>query len=113
MQNNAATFDWIPFYEELAPKLLSFRNNQGELLSFLGELISQGLTITSLQDKDDSGNRFPLGEIDPFTFYGVFNRRTRWDNRIRILEAIKTKFGLLAPVPTAFDGVPVLNNQRS
>ena len=92
---------------------MGFRNNQGELLSFLGELISQGLTITPLQDKDDSGNRFPLGEIDPFTFYGVFNRQTRRDNRIRILEAIKTKFGLLAPVPTAFDGVPVLNNQRS
>jgi 5-methylcytosine-specific restriction protein B len=113
MQNNSATFDWIPFYEELAPKLLSFRNNQGELLSFLEELISQGLTITPLLDRDDSGNRFPLQEIDPFTFYGVFNRQTRWDNRIRILEAIKTKFGLLAPVPTAFDAIPVLNNQRS
>ena len=59
MQNNAGTFDWIPFYEELAPKLLSFRNNQRDLLSFLEELISQSLTITPLRDKDDADNRFP------------------------------------------------------
>jgi len=113
MQNDTTTFNWIPFYEELAPKLLSFRNNQEELLSFLRDLISQGLPITPLRDKDDAGNRFPLEEIDPFTFYGVFNRQITLSNRIRILEAIKTKFEILAPVPTSFNGVPVLNNLRS
>jgi len=61
MQNNAETFDWIPFYEELALKLLDFRNKQGELISFLEGLTSQGLTITPLLDRDDSGNRFPVG----------------------------------------------------
>jgi 5-methylcytosine-specific restriction enzyme B len=44
------------------------------LIDFLEELRAQGLTITPLGDKDESGRRFHLTEIDPFTFFASFNR---------------------------------------
>lgn len=109
----ADVFDWIPFYEELADKLAAYRDRQDELIKFLEELRAQGATITSLEDADASGKRFPLKEIDPFTFFGTFNRQIADDKRIRILKAIKTQFGVSAPVPTKFLGVPILAAQNS
>lgn len=107
------TFDWIPFYEEFADKLLSWRNRQGELIAFLEELRAQGLKITPLEDKDDTGRASLLTEIDPFTFFGSFNRGILEESRIRILQAIKTRFGVTAETPHSFSGIPILNNQNS
>ena len=107
------TFDWIPFFEELADKLVAFRSNQQELLQFLEGLRADGLTITPLGDKDETGRQFPLAEIDPFTFFGSFNRGILYQTQIRILQAAKAKFNLAAPVPRDLTGVPVLNNQKS
>lgn len=74
------TIKWIPFYEELGEKLVHYRSRQQELIDFLEDLRSQGLPITPLIDRDDSGNRFLLTEIDPFTFFGVFNRGITLEN---------------------------------
>src|SRR5579864_5545863 len=52
-------------------------------------------------------------EIDPFTFFGSFNRGVVTDTRIRILEAMKSRFGVGAAVPSSFSGIPTLNNQKS
>jgi 5-methylcytosine-specific restriction protein B len=110
-ENNS--FDWIPFYEDLASKLLPYRTRQKELIDFLEQLRSQGLTITPLEDMDESGRRFLLAEIDPFTFFGSFNRSIVADTRIRILQAIKARFEVAPPVPNSFSGVPTLNNLKS
>ena len=107
------TFDWIPFFEELADKLVAFRAKQQDLVQFLEELRADGLTITPFEDKDETGRRFPLVEVDPFTFFGSFNRGIVTETRIRILQAAKAKFNVAAPAPTDFAGVPVLNNQKS
>lgn len=106
-------FDWIPFYEELADKLASFQEKQQELIAFLEELRAEGLKITPLQDRDETGARSLLTEIDPFTFYGSFNRGITDDARIRILRAIKTKFSVIAASPSDFSGIPILSNQNS
>jgi 5-methylcytosine-specific restriction protein B len=114
MQSNSQnTFDWIPFYEEFAGKLALWRNRQSELIAFLEELRAQGLKITPLLDKDDSGKTFLLTEIDPFSFFGVFNRGILQENRIGILKAIKSRFHINADVPENFDGIPILNNIKS
>ena len=68
-------FTWIPIYQELAAELAKWENRQEELISFLEDLRAQGYVITLLQDKDADGARFLLREIDPFTFFGAFNRR--------------------------------------
>ena len=106
-------FTWIPIYQELAKELAEWENRQEELISFLEELRAEGYVITPLQDKDAEGARFLLREIDPFTFFGVFNRRIGYDQRLAILSQIKQHFGLQSDLPEDFNGVPVLNNMRS
>jgi 5-methylcytosine-specific restriction protein B len=111
--NSPSAFDWVPFYEELADKVAGFQTRQQELVTFLEGLRKTGLTITPLEDKDESGRRFPLTEIDPFTFFGSFNRGVVKETRIAILQAAKMKFKVSAAAPTDFAGVPILNNQKS
>jgi 5-methylcytosine-specific restriction protein B len=111
--NPPDAFDWVQFYEELAGKIAAFQTRQPELVAFLEGLRKSGLTITPLDDKDESGRRFPLTEIDPFTFFGSFNRGVVKETRIAILQAAKSKFEVTTAVPTDFAGVPILNNQKS
>jgi 5-methylcytosine-specific restriction protein B len=106
-------FTWIPLYQELAKELRGWENRQEELISFLETLRAEGHVITPLQDKDAEGARFLLREIDPFTFFGVFNRRIGYEQRLAILSRIKQHFHLQSDLPEDLDGVPILNNMRS
>src|SRR5215203_967279 len=106
-------FTWIPLYQELARELTGWENRQAELITFLEELRTQGFVITPLHDKDGNGARSLLKEIDPFTFFGVFNRRIGYDQRLMILKQVKAYFNLESELPEDFDGVPLLNNLRS
>lgn len=106
-------FTWIPLYHELAKELVNWKDRQGELIAFLEELRSKQYIITSMTDKDDDGARFLLSGIDPFTFFGVFNRGIRKEHRIAILGEMKRHFNLQSPVPDDFAGIPILNNQSS
>lgn len=113
MAAESGAFSWIPFFEELADKLIAFSGRQQELIEFLEELRRQGLTITSLTDKDESGRRFVLSEIDPFTFLAVANRGLTNENRIQVLTEMRRFFEVGAPVPHDFTGIPVVSNQKS
>src|ERR1041384_5943752 len=106
-------FTWIPLYQELARELTRWEKRQSELISFLEDLRTQGFVITPLHDRDADGARSLLGEIDPFTFFGVFNRRITYDQRVAILQQMKAYFKLQSELPEDFDGVPLLNNMRS
>lgn len=106
-------FSWIPIYQELADSLSGWQNRQSELLSFLEDLRVEGYVITPLNDKDNDGARFLLKEIDPFTFFGVFNRGIRQDQRIAILARMKQFFALTSDLPDDFNGLPILNNLKS
>ena len=106
-------FTWIPLYKELADRLVDWESRQTELISFIQDLRSEGLKVTPLTDQDDQGSTFLLQEIDPFTFFGIFNRQITTKERISILVGIKKKFGLNSALPEDFDGIPVVNNQRS
>lgn len=113
MPNNTGMFDWTPFYQELADKLVPYRSKQSDLIAYIESLRAKGVKVSALQDRDEAGNRFLLNEIDPFTFYGNFNRGTKTETRVAILKAIKTEFQITAPVPTDFSGIPVLNNMKA
>lgn len=106
-------FTWIPFYQELAKELVHWQNRQEELISFLETLRKEGHVITPLMDKDKNGTKFLLAEIDPFTFFGVFNRGTGFEQRVNILTKIKQFFKLKSDVPEDFNGIPILNNLKS
>ncbi|MGZ8501099.1 MAG: hypothetical protein ACXW5W_22855, partial [Candidatus Binatia bacterium] len=107
------SFTWIPLYSEIARKVLEFENHQGELLSLLGQMRSDGLKVILLTDRDAGGKEIPLTEIDPFTFFASFNRTSSVSGRQAILAKIKAAWQLSAPVPTDFDGIPIANAQNS
>ena len=54
-----------------------------------------------------------LNDICPFTVLGIFNRGLTDTNRIAIASGLASFLGVTVPVPQKFDGIPVLNNQRS
>ncbi|HWO24566.1 MAG TPA: AAA family ATPase [Kofleriaceae bacterium] len=106
-------FSWVPFYEELADRVAGFRGRQRELIALLEDLRAQGLKVTPVEDVDKSGHRFPLKEIDPFTFIGCFNRGLTNEMRVKIAGKLQQYFGIAAKLPNDFDGIPLLNNQNS
>ena len=109
----ASQFTWIQIYQELADELVNWENRQTVLIQFLEDLRGKGFVITPLQDKDEDGAKFLLEEIDPFTFFGSFNRQIREDQRRSILAEVKEFFSLHSALPSDFDGIPVMNNLRS
>jgi 5-methylcytosine-specific restriction enzyme B len=106
-------FTWIPLYHELAEELVKWKDRQPALVAFIEELRSKQYIVTSMSDKDVNGTRSLLHEIDPFTFFGVFNRQIRQEQRLGILSEIKQKFNLQSPLPEDFTGIPILNPQSS
>lgn len=106
-------FTWIPIYQELAKELANWQSRQGELIAFLETLRRDGFVITPLNDKNKAGIRYPLKEIDPFTFFGVFNRRIQYEQRIQILARIKQYFKLKSDLPEDLNGLPLLDNRKS
>jgi hypothetical protein len=54
-----------------------------------------------------------LSEIDPFTFFAVFNRQIKEKNRKEILLAIMDYLGVQSPLPSDFSGLPTVNNFKS
>lgn len=106
-------FTWIPFYKELAKELINWQSRQAELIAFLEDLRARDFIVTPLMDKDGEGAVFPLEEIDPFTFFGSFNRQIKNENRIAILLEMKRFFNLDSELPSDFVGIPVLSNMSS
>ena len=105
-------FDWIPFYEEFADKLLAYKDNRQELI----EMIKHVYEITRIKlptlERNENGDN-EIVDIDPFTTFGLFNKGITDANRVKICTAIKNLFEVSSPVPTYFDGIPVLNNQMA
>ena len=107
------SFTWIPLYREIAHKVLEFENRQDALIALLRKFAERGLQVGSLEDRDAEENRFPLAEIDPFTFFATFNWQGRKPEKRRaILAALREEWQLTAPVPEDFDGIPLGNRQN-
>ena len=54
-----------------------------------------------------------LEDIDPFTVFGLFNRGIKHENRINSAKLFKNILDIKADIPKDFEGIPVLNNQKS
>lgn len=102
-------FSWIPFYQELAEKLLEYSDNRTPLIEFVYS--NEGLLtyVEYLHNEDNTH----FHDIDPFSFFAIFNRQISDDNRKEIIIRIKKYFGIKAEIPEDFAGIPVVNNQRS
>ena len=106
-KNPNGTFTWIPFYEEMADKLLAFKDNRAVLVDLVYKLEKKFVGYIKTQ----AGGQ--LTGIDPFTVFGIFNRGISECNRIYLCQYFKEKLGIGASVPTDFDGIPILNNMMA
>lgn len=106
-------FSWIPIYKEIAIKLQDYEKRQPYLISLIKEMNDSGLKTISIEDKDKTNHKINLEEIDPFTFFANFNRNTKKENKIEILNFLKNKINLKSKIPTEFTGIPTANNQNS
>jgi 5-methylcytosine-specific restriction protein B len=106
-------FEWTDFYEAVAEKLLAHADDRTQLIEGIHELASRVPGLTYLQDKFPDGTSGPLRDICPFTTMGTFNRSMTDANRKTIAGELAKLLGVTVPVPPSFEGIPVLNNQRS
>jgi 5-methylcytosine-specific restriction protein B len=106
-------FNWTQFYEAVADKLLNFRNNRIALVSAIHDIAGRVDGLTNLQDQFAEGTSGPLKDICPFTAIGIFNRGITDANRKTIAAELAKFLGVEVSVPESFEGIPILNNQRS
>ena len=106
-------FEWTDFYEAVAEKLLTHADDRTPLIEGIHEIASRVPGLTYLQDKFPDGTSGPLRDICPFTTMGTFNRSMTDANRKTIAGELAKLLGVTVPVPPSFEGIPVLNNQRS
>ena len=105
---NPNIFQWTKIYQELANKLLDYKDDRKTLLSIIQKIFQE---IDMKYPFNYNGKN--LEDICPFTIFGCFNKGIKDENRIKILSLMKEEFGLYSEVPNSFEGVPVLNNLRS
>ena len=106
-------FLWTGFYEDVADKLLEHREDRRALIEGIHEIGATMEHLSYLRDKFDDGSVGPLRDICPFTALGTFNRSMTDENRKAIAGELARLLGVEAAVPESFEGIPVLNNQRS
>lgn len=106
--NTVDQFLWVDFYQEFAQKLVAYRDNRLDLIKKVKEIYKLSAISMPTLEKDNN-----LVDIDPFTVFGLFNKKLRDENRIKLLETIAKLFDLKSKVPTSFDSLPVLNPQNA
>jgi len=102
-------FLWVTFYEQMADALLKYKDDRRELVKIIHS-INKGAV---LQDEDKEGKKFDLEDICPFTVMALFNRQITKENRTSLAKGLARFLGVQAEVPNLFDGIPVVNNQKT
>ena len=106
--SNENQFDWVGFYKELASKLLQYKTDRKALISKVKQVFEMTRLKMPTLEKDNQ-----LVDIDPFTFYGLFNKKLTDANRIAILKSVAQLLEISSPVPQSFDSLPVLTPQNA
>ena len=109
------SFTWIPFYKEFAHKLLEYKNRRQELVETIYSVLDNtqndsGTSVVNYFKKDKEER---LTDTDPFSVFAIFNRTTNDKVRKECVTILKECFHISATVPSDFDGIPVLNAQKS
>jgi 5-methylcytosine-specific restriction protein B len=106
-------FKWSQFYEDLADKLLTYKDNRAPLVKALHEISNDVDALTVLHDQSEPEIKHLLEDICPFTVFALFNRGITETNRKAIAQALADFLGVETPVPNSFEGIPIVNNQRT
>jgi 5-methylcytosine-specific restriction protein B len=107
-------FQWTRFYAALADGLLQHQHKRQPLIQFLQQAQPRHEALNLLSgDQFADGSKGFIQDIDPFTLFGLFNRGIRESWRQALAADLAGFLGVSEPVPQSFEGIPVLNNQKS
>lgn len=99
-------FEWTKFYMELADAILEYKDKRDKLLDILKQIYVDAKLNYPFKEK----GKDEYTDICPFTLFGSFNKGITKENRIALLEQYAKQFSIKSPVPTVFDGIPVVMN---
>ena len=102
-----ASFTWIPFYTEMAEKLLKYKDNRDELVKIVYGMDNEYINYF----KDDKKEKFQ--DLHPFAFFCIFNRQISTQKRLKICSYLKEELEIKTDLPIDFTGIPFVNNQNS
>jgi len=106
-------YQWVPFYEALADKLLAYKDKRGDLFELMKKVASEQPLMKYLHFEREDWWGPRKHQIDPFSVIGVMNRGTTDANRTVLAKVLADTFEVKVPVPTQFVGIPVLDNRKS
>lgn len=107
-------FTWIPFYEEMAQKLMDFKDQvdgngyHATLVEKINALDNEWTDFLRARAENSV-----ITDIDPFTVFAIFNRSSGIERRCAIIKSLKELFGVSAEIPQDFEGLPIANAQKS
>ena len=101
-------YTWVPFFHELAEKLLTYKDKQEQLR----ELVLNSLD-PSFTKHINSSSKFPPKDIDPFTVMGIINRLTLTSRKSEVCKVFKQIFKMDTAIPADYKGVPQLSPLKS
>jgi 5-methylcytosine-specific restriction protein B len=99
-------FTWIPIYQEMATKLLSYKNRRTELIEILVSVYKEIEMKFPIIERDKT----IVEDICPFTVFGLFNKGITDENRIKIITNLAKRLNVNSDIPQDFDGIPIMNN---
>ncbi len=106
-------YQWVPFYEALADKLITYSDKRGELFELMKKVASEQPLMKYLHFESEDWWGPRQHQIDPFSVMGVMNRGTTDANRTVLAKVLADTFEIKIPAPTQFAGIPVLDNRKS
>lgn len=101
-------FSWINYYMELADAVLKYKNDRAPFV----QKVRKAYEDAGIEYKYYWNGHY-FEDMDPFTFFGGFNKQISDKTRISLLTQYKITFGISAEVPVDFNGIPVMNNMQS
>ena len=104
----SSIFTWTDLYQELADKVLAFKNDRTTFV----QLVEKSYKDANLEYKLYWDGHY-FTDLDPFTFFGTFNKGIADKTRMELLKQYKNNFGLSKNVPSEFTGIPILNNMKA
>ena len=106
-------YQWVPFYEAIADKLLAFNDKRADLFNLMKKVASEQPLMKYLHFEREDWWDPNHHQIDPFSVIGVFNRGITDVNRTFLAKVLANTFEVKVIAPTLFAGIPVLDNRKS
>lgn len=106
-------YQWVPFYEELADKLMAYKDKRDELFELIKKVAADQPLMKYLHFEREDWWGPRKHQIDPFSVIGIMNRGTTDANRTVLAKVLANTFGIKLLAPTHFAGIPVLDNRKS